>query len=243
MRRNIVPIVLAASCLSVCMTASAQSANAGDIRGTAKDPSGALLPDVTVTITNTQTGVAKTLTTNKDGLYDSGPIVTGNYSVSFTKDGFTTFNRTGLNLDVATVTVDGELKVGGTNEQVTVNTDVALIETETGEQSATLNFNTLNQLPNTGGSGTGPTWENFTVLIPGAAGTPSGAQGVSNPGQSVSVNGNLPQLHPVRWCRVDPAKLCKCRHVCLRSRAGSQGQHFGVLRAVRGWRHPLQPDQ
>ncbi len=191
MRRNIVPIVLAATCLSVAMTSSAQSANAGDIRGTAKDASGALLPDVTVTITNTQTGVAKTLTTNTDGLYDSGPIVTGNYSVTFTKDGFSTFKREGLNLDVATVTVDGNMKIGGVNDTVTVNTDVALIETETGEQSATLNFQTLNELPNTGGSGTGPTWENFTTLIAGAAATPSAPLG-NTPGQSVSVNGNLP---------------------------------------------------
>ena len=157
MRRNIIPIVLAATCLSVALTASAQSANAGDIRGTAKDASGALLPDVTVVITNTQTGVAKTLTTNTDGLYDSGPIVTGNYSVTFTKDGFSTFTRTGLNLDVATVTVDGNMKIGGSNEQITVNTDVPLIQTETGDQSATLGFQTLEQLPNTGGSGVGPT--------------------------------------------------------------------------------------
>ncbi len=185
-------VLLGTACIFAAVNASGQAANAGDIRGTATDASGALLPDVTVIVTNTGTGVAKTLTTNKDGLYDTGPIVTGNYSVTFSKDGFSNFTRTGLNLDVQTVTVDGALKVGGAAEQVTVNTDVALIQTETGEQSATLNFQTLEQLPNTGGSGTGPTWENFTNLIAGATGTPSGAQGINSPGQSVSVNGNLP---------------------------------------------------
>ncbi len=184
----------AATIAALCIGTSAahgQAANAGDIRGTATDPSGALLTDVTVTVLNTGTGVAKTFTTNKDGLYDSGPIVTGNYSVTFNKGGFASFTRTGLNLDVATVTVDGQLKIGGTSEQVTVNTDVALIQTESGDQSATLDFKTLNQLPNTGGSGTGPTWENFTTLIAGAAATPSAPLG-NTPGQSVSVNGNLP---------------------------------------------------
>ncbi len=191
MRRNIIPVVLAVSCLSVGMSAAAQSANAGDIRGTATDATGALLPEVTVTILNTGTGVAKTLTTNKDGLFDSGPIVTGNYTVTFSKDGFSNFSRTGLNLDVATVTVDGKLAIGATTDTVTVNTDVALIQTETGEQSATLDFKTLEQLPNSGGSGNGPSWENFTTLIAGATGTPSAPLG-NSPGQSVSVNGNLP---------------------------------------------------
>ncbi|GAA3763839.1 carboxypeptidase-like regulatory domain-containing protein [Terriglobus aquaticus] len=169
--------------------AVAQSANAGDIRGTATDASGALLPDVTVTVTNTGTGVSKTLTTNKDGLYDTGPIVTGNYSVTFIKDGFSSLNRTGLNLDVSTITVDGKLTVGSTSDTVNVNTDVALIQTETGEQSATLSFQSMNQLPNVGGNG--PSWENFTTLIAGAAATPSAPLG-NSPGQSVSVNGNLP---------------------------------------------------
>ncbi len=172
------------------VSANGQAANAGDIRGTATDASGALLPDVTVIITNTGTGVAKTLITNKDGLYDTGPIVTGNYSITFSKDGFSNFTRTGLNLDVQTVTVDGSLKVGGAAEQVTVNTDVALIQTESGEQSATLNFETMEQLPNVGGNG--PDWQNFTNLIAGATGTPSGSQGVGNPGQMVAVNGSLP---------------------------------------------------
>ena len=183
--------VLGTACLFAGVNAKGQAANAGDIRGTASDPSGALLPDVTVTVLNTGTGVAKTLTTNRDGLYDTGPIVTGNYTVTFTKEGFDKFSRTGLNLDVTTVTVDGALKVGNTSETVTVNTDVPLIQTESGDQSATLTFSAMEQLPNTGGSGTGPSWENFTTLIAGSAATPSAPLG-NNPGQAVSVNGNLP---------------------------------------------------
>lgn len=191
MVHRLTTLLLAAACLLTTGNARGQAANSGDIRGTATDSTGALIADVTVTVLNTGTGVSKTLTTNSDGLFDTGPIVTGNYSVTFTKTGFTSFSRTGLNLDVATVTVDGTLKIGSTTEQVTVDTDVPLIQTDSGEQSATLDFKTLDQLPNTGGSGTGPTWENFTTLIAGAAATPSAPLG-NNPGQSVSANGNLP---------------------------------------------------
>src|ERR1700681_4521832 len=66
----------------------AQSTNAGDIRGTVTDSSGAVLPGVRVTVLNVDTGVSKDYTTNQSGLYDTDSIVTGSYTITFTKDGF-----------------------------------------------------------------------------------------------------------------------------------------------------------
>jgi len=66
----------------------AQSTNSGDIRGSVTDPSGALIPGVTVTVLNVDTGVSKEFATNRDGLYDTSSIVTGRYQITFTKDGF-----------------------------------------------------------------------------------------------------------------------------------------------------------
>src|SRR6266566_9080109 len=62
-----------------------QATNAGDIRGSVTDPSGALVPDVTVRVVNVDTGVSKDLTTNQDGLYDTNSIVSGRYTVTFLK--------------------------------------------------------------------------------------------------------------------------------------------------------------
>ena len=62
-------------------TAHAQSMNAGDIRGIVTDPSGAAIPDVTVTVLNKNTGVSKDFTTNQDGLYDTSSIVPGTYEL------------------------------------------------------------------------------------------------------------------------------------------------------------------
>jgi hypothetical protein len=53
----------------------AQSTNAGDIRGTVTDPTGALIPGVTVTVLNIDTGVSKDFVTNDSGLYDTSSIV------------------------------------------------------------------------------------------------------------------------------------------------------------------------
>jgi hypothetical protein len=169
----------------------AQSTNAGDIRGTVTDPSGALVPGVTVTVANVDTGVSKDFTTNAAGLYDTSSIITGSYNLTFTKDGFQKLTRGPVSVQVGFTTVNGELKVGAMTEEVTVSTDVPLLNTETSEQSTTLEARSMEQLPQIAGTA-GVSWENFMILLPGATGTPNGNQGSSNPGQEVAINGNLP---------------------------------------------------
>ncbi len=84
-------ISVALLCSTGAGYAGAQATNSGDIRGTVTDATGALLPDVTVTVVNVDTGITKVLTTNKDGLYDTSSIIVGTYSVSFEKQGFSQF--------------------------------------------------------------------------------------------------------------------------------------------------------
>jgi hypothetical protein len=178
---------LAAVC-SLCVSlAPAQSTNSADVRGTVTDSTGALLPDVTVTITNVNTGITKILHTNSAGLYDSSSIVIGTYKITFEKQGFGSFERSAVTLEVGTETVNAKLLVGSTSQEVVVNTDLPLLTTETGEQSTTLDSKVIANLPNVGQD-----WENFTILIPGTSGTTQGSQGAVNPGQVISANGNLP---------------------------------------------------
>jgi len=141
----------------------------------------------TVTVTNNNTGVTKTLVTNDAGLYDTSSIVVGNYKLTFEKTGFAKFERSSVTLQVGTSAVNAALKVGSTSQEVVVNTDIPLLTTETGEQSTTLEAKAMAALPNVG-----QTWENFAILIPGSSGTTGGSQGSTNPGQEISANGNLP---------------------------------------------------
>src|SRR5665213_973197 len=163
----------------------AQNTNAGDVRGTVTDASGAVLPGVTVTVQDVDKGVTTTYVTNGAGLYETGSIVPDHYTLTFTKDGFSTFVRGPITLRVQTLTVDGSLKVGATTQTVRVTTDVPLLQTETREQSTTQTEKELKNLPQVGAS-----WENFVILMPGTAGTPTGGQSNVNPGQTASVNGN-----------------------------------------------------
>ncbi|HWO35347.1 MAG TPA: carboxypeptidase-like regulatory domain-containing protein, partial [Candidatus Acidoferrum sp.] len=98
----------------------AQSTNSGDIRGSVTDSSGALIPGVTVTVLDVDTGVAKDFTTNDSGLYDTSSIVTGPYSVTFTKDGFEKLVRGPVTVQVGFTTVNAQLNVGATSQEVTV---------------------------------------------------------------------------------------------------------------------------
>src|SRR5215469_7700736 len=172
-------------------TCLAQSTGSGDIRGSVTDSTGALVPGVTVTVTNINTGVSKRFVTNDAGLYDTNSIVNGSYTVTFTKDGFDKLVRGPISLEVGSTTVNGELKVGSLIETMTVEADVPLLKTETSEQSTTLESRSMQELPQVAG-GSGVSWENFMILLPGATGTPGGSQGSSNPGQEVAINGNLP---------------------------------------------------
>jgi hypothetical protein len=182
---------IAAVCTLSLGIAYAQGTNSGDIRGTVTDSTGALVPDVTVTVVNLDTGITKVLTTDKDGLFDTSSVVVGTYSVTFEKQGFSRFERSKLTLEVGTSTVNATLKIGSTTEEIVVNTDIPLLKTESGEQSTVLDAKTMAQLPQVGQD-----WEHFMILLPGAAGAATSTQGsgtsAADPGQVTSMNGNLP---------------------------------------------------
>src|SRR5882762_584642 len=171
----------------------AQNTNSGDIRGTVTDSSGAIVSGATVSVANLDTGVTRELVTNDQGLYDTASILPGNYQLTFVKNGFGKLVRGPIVVHVGVITVNAELRVGSTNEQVTVTESAPLLQTESPEQSTTFEAKTLVNLPQV--STTGQNWGSFANLLPGAAGAPSQptASGKSgDPGIAIAVNGNLP---------------------------------------------------
>ena len=76
--------------------------------------------------------------------------MTGSYNLTFSKQGFEQLVRGPITLEVGVTTVNAELKVGSLSQRVIVNTDVALLNTESGQQSTTLDAKTMSQLPQTG---------------------------------------------------------------------------------------------
>jgi hypothetical protein len=189
-----------ALCLLLGMTVPmlSQSRNTGEIRGTVS-AGGAVVPGVTVTLTNKDTGETKDFVTNKDGIYDTVSTPAGNYTISFTAKGFKKLVRGPIPLQVDVITEDAALEVGSITETVTVTAEGApLLETETGQQGSIMEFKTISELPQSGGGITGADWASFNIYLPGAGGTTNGrtsqAGGAWNAGDAVSINGNLPNF-------------------------------------------------
>src|SRR5580700_8204060 len=189
-----------ALCLLLCMTVPmfSQSRNTGEIRGTVS-AGGAVLPGVTVTLTNIDTGETKDFVTNQAGIYDTVSTPAGNYRISFTAKGFKKLVRGPIPLQVDVITQDANLEVGSITETVTVIAEGApLVETETGQQGSVMDFKTISELPQSGGGITGADWASFNIYLPGAGGTTNGrtsqAGGAWNAGDAVSINGNLPNF-------------------------------------------------
>jgi hypothetical protein len=117
MRRSLRKTVSLCRVLAVAMIVSAslaiaQNSNTGEIKGTVTDSSGAVVPEVDVQIKNVQTGLITRATTNGAGLYDVPFLATGDYTIAFSKQGFTSFVRQGISLQIQTLEVSATLQVG-----------------------------------------------------------------------------------------------------------------------------------
>ncbi|MDQ2840384.1 MAG: carboxypeptidase-like regulatory domain-containing protein, partial [Acidobacteriota bacterium] len=136
--------------LCIPQSAFSQNTNSGEIRGTVTDPTGATIAGAHVTILNTQTGISRDIVSNGSGVYDAVSIVTGTYTVTFAAPGFSILVRSGIDITVNPVTVDGQLSVGTAQTQVSVTEQVGLLQTENSEQSTTFEAKTMQTLPNVG---------------------------------------------------------------------------------------------
>ena len=169
--------------LSGCFTSAtgfAQNTNSADLRGTVTDPKGAVIPGATVTVLDVDKNETRTFTSDKAGVYDTGSIVPDRYIVTISAPGFKSAVRGPITLDVGIQTLNGSLIVGDVTDKIEVSTDLALLDTEDGSRSNTLDTKQLAQLPQYGAD-----WQNFVNLLPGSSYS-------FRSGQATSINGNLP---------------------------------------------------
>src|ERR1051326_2454472 len=118
----------------------AQTTIPGRISGTVTDPSGAVVPGATVTVTNEETGVARSVTSNATGFYVVTNLPVGTYNVAAEQKGFARMSKGGVRVDAdARVTVDVALQPGQISQTVEVTaTAVEAVNTVSGEISRTV---------------------------------------------------------------------------------------------------------
>ena len=135
--------------LTVIGTLQAQTLTSR-VEGTVKDPSGGVIPGVTVRLTNAETNVARDSVTNEAGLYVFPQVVAGVYNVSAETSGFKVATVQGIRVEVSIpATVDFNLEVGGVSEQVVVSATQgqAVLNTVNAELNTIVNREQIQDLP------------------------------------------------------------------------------------------------
>ncbi len=111
-------------------------AQQGAIVGTVFDPSGALVPNAKITITNVETATVHQYVTNNDGNYIASNLPVGHYNILVNVAGFKRVEQNNIVLDVAARDrYDFRLEVGTASDQVTVEGTAVGVQTESGEVS------------------------------------------------------------------------------------------------------------
>jgi hypothetical protein len=116
--------------LVCCFTTNIWAQATAQMSGTVRDVSGAVLPGVQVTATQTDTGVSRTTVSNETGFYSLPSLALGPYKVEAALSGFKTFTQTGIVLQVGSnPVIDVRMEVGQVAQVVEVQADAATIET------------------------------------------------------------------------------------------------------------------
>jgi len=132
------------------------------IVGTARDASGAVLPGVTVEASSPAL-IEKTrsVVTNGVGQYSIQDLRPGTYSVTFTLPGFSTVKRDGIELAGSFIaTVNGDLRVGGVTETVTVSGEAPVVDVTSARTEQTIDGKTVSEIP------TSRLYSSLTQLVP-----------------------------------------------------------------------------
>ncbi len=185
----------------ICTLAAYAQGDRGTITGTVSDPTGAVIPNANIQVTNSDTSATYKIATTNTGNYTLANVPVGTYVLLVDAPGFKRFERPNLVVQVAgTIRVDAVLEVGSSTDTITVSTEAPLLKTESGEISHQVDYSQADLLPlfNTNGSGgaggLGNIRDPLAVLniIPGAQQTTDNTlrvNGLPSSSQTIMVEG------------------------------------------------------
>jgi hypothetical protein len=173
----------------VCVLPSMFASTGGSISGLVKDPTGAVIPDATVTAISSATGVKLTTITEGQGLYSFPVLAVGTYEIQVSENGFQPYRVMGLRVDInSAVVADVTLQLGEQTQAITVMEQSVRVETADTQLGQVIGSKQVTEVPLNGRS--------YTDLLATQVGvtplTTSGAQNSSSGGGfgTVSVAGN-----------------------------------------------------
>jgi len=175
--------VFLAACACACAYGQATS---GNIIGTVTDPAGAIVPNVSITITSQERGTVYNATSNESGNYSVVHILPGLYTMEFKASGFQRLVQKDVSVGLDRSTrMDVQLVVGQVTEEVSVTAAGPPLVTDRAEVSAALSSQQVLDLPTLN--------RNFTslqLLMPGAQKMSWQHATSENPQQGIQINTN-----------------------------------------------------
>jgi hypothetical protein len=175
--------------LLVLLSSAAFGQVLGSITGFVRDPSAAAIPGATIALTNSETGVVRTVVADERGYYRALSLPVGRYDVKATMTGFRTIVRFGIDLAVAQDAVlDIDMELGVLREDVQISGEAPLVNVATTSIAGLVNERSVKDLPLNGRS-----FDNLITLNPGTANTTVNRSSTSTgegQGNTFSIAGN-----------------------------------------------------
>ena len=137
-------------CLILTCTASAQTIVTRGFSGTITDPTGAIVPEATLTLTNSSTGESFVSTSTATGGYAFSLLKSGDYTLVIKKDGFKTTSRKVSVLLGQNLTINIAMELGASTTTIDVTGEGALLQTESANIATTFDTRTEQNIPNPG---------------------------------------------------------------------------------------------
>lgn len=177
----------------------------GSVNGTVTDPSGAVIADAKVTVTNVETGIKTDTPTNADGIYNIRFLQIGNYKVTVEAPGFAVSTFGPFTLETGqNAKIDVRLGMSSQQQKVSVEAEIApLLNTENPTLATTLDTRAIENIPLVSRNVIA-----LTMFLPGAVSTnpngfvnqasisgPLSSSGSQSSNNTVSVNGNRQQTN------------------------------------------------
>src|SRR5580704_4985661 len=145
--------IVAALFLTLCMALSLPRALAqaifGSVNGVVTDPTGAAIPNASITITDTDKGTTRVVTTSDSGTYLVHDLIPDHYQFKIEAPGFSTVQSEVISVSAdSSAQVNFELKPGTASQTIEVTAEAAELKTDRADVSTTLNTLTVEETPN-----------------------------------------------------------------------------------------------
>ena len=183
----VLSLVLCFAILFACTAPTwAQSGTTGALTGTVTDPSNAVISGATVAADNKATGQERTTVTDSSGVYKFSLLSPGDYSVRFSASGFKTAQVGNVSINITETSVlNAKLELGAQATEVTVQSTVETVQTQSATVGTLVGSQTVTTLPLSSRN-----YTNIIDLSPGVVVNVASAAAVGNGTQDINVNGN-----------------------------------------------------